>query len=80
MNQKEDSFFTAYLDFLNHVTRSSCLEVALHTTDSIKELKAPRNVTKLKTFLNLRSVFKQFKPNVARLSSLLNYKVEKTSH
>lgn len=74
---KKCNFFTETIDFLGHVICPRCSEIASHMTDAVKRLKAPWNVTKLKSFLGLCIVLRRLVPNLATLSSPLNEKVRK---
>lgn len=48
---KKFALFTNSVDYLGHVIRSGLLEIANHTTVAVGELKVPKTVTELRSFL-----------------------------
>lgn len=64
---------------LDHVISPQHLEIAMHTADSIKSLKASTNTTKLRAFLEPCNVFRRFVPNCARIETPLKNKGEDQS-
>lgn len=69
---KNCSFLNDCLDYLSHVVRSAKLELASHKTEAICDLKNPKTVTELKSFLELCSVCLRFRPNLAQIAAPLN--------
>lgn len=65
------------MNFLRHVIRPRRLDIALHTTDTVKRLNSARNATDLKLVPGLCSVFIQFVLDFARIASLLDGKLRK---
>lgn len=63
-------------DYLETVVRSERYELR-HTTDAIKRLKAPWNVTELKSFLWLCNIFIRFVPSFARVPASFDGKLHK---
>ena len=74
---KKCFFFTDKIDYLGHVIRPGKLQIAEHTTDAIRQLQAPTNLTELRSFLGLCNVFRRFVPNFARIAAPLNRKLRK---
>lgn len=71
---KISNFFTRTVDHLSYVTCSRRSEIASHTRDAVKELNAPLNATKLKSFLGFFKVSKRFVSDFAIIASPLNDK------
>lgn len=65
---KKWNFLTETIDHLGHLIRPRRSEIASHKTDTIKILKALRNVSELKMVLGLCNIFRRFVPNFARTS------------
>lgn len=64
-------FFAGTFNYLGHVIRSRSLEIASLTPDVMKNLKARRNLTKLKFFLAFSVAFGKFFFRFAKLASPL---------
>lgn len=71
MNLKKCNIFTKTIYYMGHVICPRRPENASHTTDSIKNQKAPSTVTKLKSFQEIFTVFAGFEKNFARTASPL---------
>lgn len=74
---KKFRFHIETIEYLAYVIRSRCLDIASNTTDVIRGLQAPTNLTELRLFLALCNVFRKFVPNFARLAAPLNEKLQK---
>lgn len=73
------NFVMETMDYLFHLSPPVRVKIASHTTADIKELSYPQNVTELKTFLGFRMVFRRIVHNIARIASLINNTLQKTS-
>lgn len=76
---KKCKFLTETIDYMGHVTCPRRLKNASHTTDAIERLKGRRNITELKSFLNLFNAFRRLVPNLARFASPRYDKYKKIS-
>lgn len=74
---KKCSYYTGTTDYLGHVICLQCLEIATHTTDTIRGLKRPTNIAKLCSYLELWNVFCRFVTNFARIAAPLYKRLEK---
>lgn len=61
-----------FIDYLHHVAWSKRLEFAFHTTFAVFVLQPPRNLTKLRPFLGLSSVFWGVFPAFPRITTSQN--------
>lgn len=57
MKLKKCNFFTEGIPYLSHVISSRHLKISWHTTNSIKALKALRDVTNMNIFLGLCNAY-----------------------
>lgn len=64
--------------YVGHVIRPGQLKVSNHTDDAIHNLKIPTTQRKIRSFICLCSVFRQFVPNLTRNLSLLTAKLRKS--
>lgn len=64
------SFFFGIFDYLDHFILSRRLKLLSHTKNAIRELKQLTSLTKLRSFLDLIYVFRQFEPPAFRNSRL----------
>lgn len=69
--------FTETIDYLGYVIPPRRPKIASHTTDAVRELQTPINLTKLRSFLGLRNVFRRFVSKFARLAAPLNKNLRK---
>lgn len=76
LNLKKCKFISEKMDCLGHVIRSRGLELASQTMDEICDLKQPRTVTELKSFLGLGNLHRCFVLNFARLAAQFNSKLK----
>lgn len=72
---KKSKFFTESIDYLGHMILPRSLEIASHTTDTIRGLQPSTNVPDLRSFLRLKTVFRCIVPNFARIVAPLNRKL-----
>lgn len=77
MTVKRCQFFSETIDYLVHVIRPRRLEIASHLTDAIRELKEPKKLTELCSFLGFCNVCRRFVLNFARLAAPSNDKLRK---
>lgn len=68
--------FTKVNDYLKHVIRPRRSGIASYTTEAIRRLKEPTNITKL-SFMKLCNVLRRFVLTFARLAAPLNAKPRK---
>lgn len=70
--------FLSKIDYLGHVTQTSKLELADHTPNGIRYLKPLRNVTTMKSLIDLSHVYHQFVPNFVHIPASLNRSLNKS--
>lgn len=70
-------FFTNCIYLPGHVIRLGCLTVESCTIDAICSLQAPSNITGLRSFIGLCSVFCCIVPNCARIAAPISRKSRK---
>lgn len=75
LNLENFKYFTEMIDYLGHVIHPIRLAVASHRTDAMCGLQPPKNLTKLRLFLNLCDKFRRFFLNFARVAIRLNRKL-----
>lgn len=75
LNLKPCNLFTEKIDSLGHAIRPGKLELSDHTSDTVWDLKPPRNVIKLNSFPYLCNLYRRFARNFARIVALLNKKL-----
>lgn len=68
-------FLKETIDYSGRAILPRRLGIASHTTDPIRCLRAPTNLTNLRSFLGLCNFFRTFVPSFIRLASLLNKKL-----
>lgn len=69
---RNESYSQNKIDCLGHVMRPGRLELPFHTSDAIRDLRPPRLVAELKSFLGLYNAYGRFVPDSARIVSPLN--------
>lgn len=74
---KKYRFLTITIDYLGQVIQPRRLEIALNSTDAIRQLKEPLNVTEYCSFSCLCSIFRQFVHTFAQILASLNRKRQK---
>ena len=74
---KKCFFFCDKIDYLGHVISPGKLEVASKTTEAIKGLSYPTDVSQMRSFLGLCNDYRRFVPNFTRLAKPLNRKLKK---
>lgn len=74
---KPFNLLTGTADHPVHVIRPRRLKIEWHTTNSIKRLMPPTNITEICLFIGLCNVIHCFVPNIAQLALGLNKKVKK---
>lgn len=72
---KKRKCFARTIIFLDHVIRPRRIGIVSHTTDDIRRLRAPTNLTKRRFFVALWNVYWQFVRDIARLASPINKKL-----
>lgn len=71
VNLKKCKFFVTELQYLGHILTDKGLSPCPQKIETIREAKAPRNVTELKAFLGLLNYYSEFIPNLSsRIQSL----------
>lgn len=65
-------FFLEPIHYFGHVIRPRPLEIASNTKDAIRGPRAAATLIEVRSFLALRSVFRRFVTDFARLATLLN--------
>lgn len=71
VNFKKCKFFVTELPFLGHVLTDKGLKPCPQKVETIREAKAPRNISELKAFLGLINFYAKFIPNLSpRIKSL----------
>lgn len=71
---KRCSFFVGTMVCLGHIFCSRRLQIALHTTDSIKGLRVAWKAFTLKPSVGLRNVFRRLELNFRKIASLFDNK------
>lgn len=74
---KRYRFITYTIDYLGYVKRLRRMKTAIHAADAIKHLQNPRNLTKLRSFLELHNVFRRFVVSLTLIAALPNRKLQK---
>lgn len=74
MKVMKGNFATETIDYFGHILRSRSLEIAWHTTGSIRGHKAPRNIIKLKSLSLFAASCRRFVTSFARTASPLTEK------
>lgn len=80
LNLMKCSLLTATIDYLGHINRPGHLKIASLTTDAIKRLKAPRNVTKLNSFFGYCDVLDDSYQHARELRCHPRSNLEEPSH
>lgn len=73
----KSNFLISTIDYLDLVIRACCLEIATHTSDTIKKLKLPTNTTEICSFYWFCNVYCCLVPYFARVAAAINQKLKK---
>lgn len=71
------AFFLDAIDYSGHVNKQWKLEIALHITNAIKQLKFAHNAPELNSFLKLCNIISRFVPYFARVATRLSRELHK---